>query len=180
MHRSRSVSLLALCTLGGSQELRGVSAYPYVARFPDTSVFKDAQVAIRGIARVLLPKKQSVLMDPRYILLVLRPQLGHAIRRLRLVLNRPPVACEQYFGARCRIDWVWVGNIYNDSLRYCAPGDSYDGPCADQAFSFDGWPSERKVCSEQLCSSEWPCVSKLCVCVSCSVCWVGNVLLFRV
>ena len=55
MHRSRSVSLLALCTLGGSQELRGVSAYPYVARFPDTSVFKDAQDVVRGIASVLLP-----------------------------------------------------------------------------------------------------------------------------
>ena len=101
----------------------------------------------------------SRLNDPRYILPVLRPQLGHAIRRLRLVLNRPPVACEQYFGARCRIDWVWVGNIYNDSLRYCAPGDSYDGTCADQAFSFDVWPSERKVCSEQVCSSQWSCVT---------------------
>ena len=50
-----------------------------VARFPDTSVFKDAQDVVRGIASVLLPKKQSVPIDPRYILLMLRPQLGHAI-----------------------------------------------------------------------------------------------------
>ena len=161
MQRLRSVSLLALCTLVRSQELRGVSAYPYVARFPDTSVFQDAQDVVRGIASVLPPKKQSVLIDPRYTLLMLRPQLGHASRRLRLVLNRPPVVCEQDFGAPCPIDWVLVGNIYNDSLRYCAPGDNYDGPCADQAFSFDGWPSERKVYWEQLCSAEWPCVSRL-------------------
>ena len=138
MHRLRSVSLLAFCTLGRSQELRGVSDYPYVARFPDTSVFKDAQDVVRGIASVLPPKKQSVLIDPRYIFLMLRPQLGHAIRRLRLVLIRPPVVCEQDFGALCPIDWVLVGNIYNDSLQYCAPNDSYHGPCADQAFSFDG------------------------------------------
>ena len=150
MQRLRSVSLLALCTLGRSQELRGVSAYPYVARFPDTSVFQDAQDVVRGIASVLPPKKQSVLIDPRYILLM-----------LRLVLNRPPVVCEQDFGAPCSIDWVLVGNIYNDSLRYCAPGDNYDGPCADQAFSFDDWPQERKVYWEQLCSSELPCVSRL-------------------
>ena len=128
-----------------SQELRGVSAYPYVARFPDTSFFNDAQDVVRGIASVLPSKKQSVLIDPWYILLMLRPQLGHAIRRLLLVLIRPPVVCEQDFGAPCPIGWVLVGNIYNDSLRYCAPGDSYDGPYADQAFSFDGWPSERKV-----------------------------------
>ena len=143
--------------------MRGVSVYTYVARFPDTSVFKDAQDVVRGIASVLLPKKQSVLIDPRYILLMLRPQLGHAIRRLRLVLIRPPVVCEQDFGAPCTFDWVLVGNIYNDSLRNCAPNDSYDGPCADQAFSFDGWPSERKMYWEQLCSSAWPCVSRLCV-----------------
>ena len=74
MHRLRPVSLLAFCTLGGSQEMRGVSAYLYVARFPDTSVFKDAQDVVRGIASVLLPKKQSVPIDPRYILLMLRPQ----------------------------------------------------------------------------------------------------------
>ena len=163
----------------GHRNLRGVSVYTYVARFPDTSVFKDAQDVVRGIASVLPPKKQSVLIDPRYILLMLRPQLGHAIRRLRSVLIRPPVVCEQDFGAPCTIDWVLVGNIYNDSLRYCAPNDSYDGPCADQAFSFDGWPSERKLYWEQLCSSAWPCVSRLCVFHAC-VCWVGNVLLFRV
>ena len=93
----------------------------------------------------LPPKKQSVLIDPRYIILMLRPQSGHAIRRLRLVLNKPPVVCEQDFGAPCPIDWVLVDNIFNDSLQYCTPGDSHDGPCADQAFSFDGWPSERKV-----------------------------------
>ena len=40
--RLRSVSLLALCTLGRSQELRGISAYQYVARFPDTSVFETS------------------------------------------------------------------------------------------------------------------------------------------
>ena len=74
MHRLRPVSLFAFCSLGGSQEMRGVSAYLYVARFPDTSVFKDAQDAVRGIASVLLPKKQSVPIDPRYILLMLRPQ----------------------------------------------------------------------------------------------------------
>ena len=163
VYRLRSVSLLAFCRLGRSQELRGVSAYLYVAGFFDTSVFKDAQDVVRGIASVLLPKKQSVPIDPRYILLILRPQLDHAIQRLRLVLIRPPVVCEQVLGAPCAIDWVLVGNIYNGSLWYCALGDSYDGPCADQAVSFDGWPSERKVYWEQLCSSEWPCVSKLCV-----------------
>ena len=83
MHRLRSVSLLACCTLGRSQELRGGSTYPYLARFPDMSVFKDAQDVVRGIVSVLPPKKQSVLIDPRYILLMLRPQLGHAFRRLR-------------------------------------------------------------------------------------------------
>ena len=138
VHRLRSVSLLASCTLGRSQELRGVSAHLYVARFPDTSVFKDAQDVVRGIASVLPPKKQSVPIDPRYTLLMLRPQFGHAIRRLRLVLIRLPVVCEQVFGAPCSIDWVLVANIYNDSLRCCAPGDSYDGPRADQAFSCDG------------------------------------------
>ena len=79
-------------------------------------------------------------------------------------LIRPPVVCQQDFGAPGSIDWVMVGNIYNGSLWCCAPGDSYDGPCADQAFSFDGgWPAERKLYWEQLCSSEWPCVSRLCV-----------------
>ena len=133
MHRLRSVSLLAFCKLGRSHELRGVSAYPYVARFPDTSVFKDAQDVVRGIASVLFPKKQSILIDLRYILLMLRPKSGHAIRRLRLVLIRPPVVCEQDFGAPCLIDWVLVGHIYNNSLgiallatvmmdRVCRPG----------------------------------------------------------
>ena len=88
MHRLRSVSLSAFCTLGRSQELRGGSAYPYLARFPDMSVFKDAQDVVLGIASVLPPKKQSVLIDPRYILLMLRPQLGHAFRRLRLVFDQ--------------------------------------------------------------------------------------------
>ena len=167
------------CTLGRSQELRGVSAYLYGVRFPDTSVFKDAQHVVLGIASVLLPKKQSVPIDPRYVLLMLRPQLGHAIRRLRLVLIRPPVVCEQDFGAPCPIDSVLIGNVYNDSLRCCALVDSCDGPCADQAFSFDGWPSERKVFWEQLCSSEWPCVSRLCVCFMYCVCWVGNVFVVQ-
>ena len=111
MHRLRSVSLSAFCTLGRSQELRGGSAYPYLARFPDMSVFKDAQDVVLGIASVLPPKKQSVLIDPRYILLMLRPQLGHAFRRLRLVLIRPPVVFEQDVGTPCTIDWVLVGNI---------------------------------------------------------------------
>ena len=35
--------------------------------------------------------------------------------------------------------------------------------CADQAFSFDGWPPQRKVYWEKFCSSEWLCVSGLCV-----------------
>ena len=103
------------------------------------SVFKDAQDDVRGIASVWPPKRQSVLIDPRYTLLMLRPQLGHAIRRLRLVLIRPPVVCEQDFGAPGPIDWVLVGNIDKDSLRYCALGDSCDGPCADQAFSCDDY-----------------------------------------
>ena len=172
MHRLRSVSCLAFCTVGRPQELRGVSAYPYVARFPDISVFKDAQDDVRGIASVLPPKKQSVLIDPRYTLLMLRPQLGHAIRRMLLVLIRPPVVCEQDFGAPGPIDWVLVGNIYKDSLQYCALGDRYDGPCADPAFSFDGWPSESKVYWEQLCSSAWLCLSRLCVLhVWCTLGW---------
>ena len=94
VHRLQSVSLLAFCTLGRPQELRGVSANPYVARFPDTSVFKDGQNVVRGIASALPAKKQSVLIDLRYTLLMLRTQSGHAIRRLRLVLIRPPVVCE--------------------------------------------------------------------------------------
>ena len=133
MHRLRSVSLLAFCTLGRSQELRGGSTYPYLARFPDTIVFKEAQDVVRGIVSVLPPKKQSVLIDPRYILLMLRPQLGHAFRRLRLVLIRSPVVCEQDV-RRTVSHWlgvgVLVGNIYNDSLRCCALDDSCDGPCA--------------------------------------------------
>ena len=131
--------------------MRRVSAYPFVARFPDTSVFKDAQDVVRGIASVLPPKKQSVPIDPRYILLLLRPQSGHAIRRLRLVLIRPPVVCEQDVGAPCPIGWVLVGYIYNDSLRCCALGDSYDGPCADQAFSLTAVGHQRGKCIGSNC-----------------------------
>ena len=74
MHRLRSVSLLVFCTWCRSQELRGVSACLYVVRFPDTSVFNDAQDVVRSIASVLPPKKQSVTIDPRYILRMFCPQ----------------------------------------------------------------------------------------------------------
>ena len=166
----QSNAAFAFCFVVGFVYIGQVTGTPWRQRLPVRRAFSRHECFPRCTTRVfskmhkasvLPPKKQSVLIDPRYILLMLRPQLGHAIRRLRLVLNRPPVVCEQDFGAPCSIDWVLVGNIYNDSLRYCAPGDNYDGPCADQAFSFDGWPSERKVYWEQLCSSEWPCISRL-------------------
>ena len=179
VHRLRSVSLLAFCRLGRSQELRRVSAYPFVARFPDTSVFKDAQDVVRGIASVLPPKKQSVPIDPRYILLMLRPQSDHAIRRLRLVLIRPPVVCEQDFGAPCPIDRVLVGNVYNDSLRYCALGDSYDGPCVQTRRSHLTVGHQRGKFTGSNCVRPSGFVSVGCVCFMYCVCLVGNVFVVQ-
>ena len=89
-------------------------------------------------------------------------------------LNRPPVVCDQDFGAPCPIDWVLVDNIYNDSLRYCAPGDSHDGPCADQAVGH-----QRGKCTGSNCVRPSGLASIGCVCLMYCVCWVGNIFVVQ-
>ena len=98
MRRLRSVFVVGFLYIGQATRTAWRQRLPARRAFSRHSrVFKDAQDVVLGIASVLPPKKQSVLIDPRYFLRMLRPQLGHAFRRLRLVLFRPPVVLRTSF-----------------------------------------------------------------------------------
>ena len=71
MQRLRSVSLLALCTLVRSHRNSVASALTRTSRVFPTRVYSKIHKA-----SVLPPKKQSVLIDPRYFLLMFAPAVG--------------------------------------------------------------------------------------------------------
>ena len=66
MHHASPVSLFVFVSCWASQEVRGISAYPYVVWIPHVSVFEHAQDIIRGVGSMLFSTKESILLDPRY------------------------------------------------------------------------------------------------------------------
>ena len=100
--------------------------------------------------------------------------LGHTIRRLRLVLIRPPVVCEQDFGAPCPIDLVLVGNIHNDSLGIALLATvMMDRVQTRRSHLTVG--HQRGKCIGSNCVRPSGLASVGCVCFMYCVCWVGNV-----
>ena len=180
MQRLRSVSLLALCTLVRSQELRGVSTYPYVARFPGTSVFQDAQDVVRGIASVLPPKKQSVLIDPRYNSLDVAPAVGPCHSAVAFGFEHSNLSFANKISAhRAPLigSWLAIFTTIHSGIALLVT-IMMDRVLTRRSHLTVG--HQRGKCIGSNCVRPSGFASAGCVCFMCCVCWVGNVLFFRV
>ena len=79
--------------------------------------------------------------------------------------------CEQDFGALCPIDWVLVGNIYNDiALLETVMMDRVQTRRSELTVGH-----QRGKCTGSNCVRPSGLASVGCVCLMYSVCWVGNI-----
>ena len=139
-------------------------------------MYKMSSVALPACC---LPRNYSVLIDPRYIILMLRPPLEHAIRRLRLVLIRPSVVCEQDFGAPCSIDWVFWLAIFTTIHSGMGLLATVMMDRVQTRRSHLTVGHQRGKCTGSNCVRPSGLASVGCLCLMFCVCWVGNVFVVQ-
>ena len=122
-------------------------------RFPDVSAFPDAEDVVRGVASVMLPHRNALIVDLRYPLHMMCQSSGPCYIVIARGCAQAARCCQSRFRSELPLEF---GVFYNYSLQCCVVGESVCGSCADQAFFLFGvWPTQRKEYCERLCASVW-------------------------
>ena len=67
-------------------------------------------------------------------------------------------SCDRDYTQSCPDGWLSVGEILGASRgSYCAADAGYAGPCAGEAFSFNGMSVQAKGRWSEACLANWPC-----------------------
>lgn len=67
-------------------------------------------------------------------------------------------SCDRDYTQSCPHGWLSVGNIIGSSRGgFCAAAADNAGPCASEAFSFDGMSVQAKERWSDACLANWPC-----------------------
>lgn len=121
-------------------DLGGVLRNSPIAVVPNNEQSDEASQIIKGLASVPAPESPfpKLRIDPK-------PDLGVE-------------SCDRDFNIACPRDFVNIGQVKGGEIDYCSANSRYQGPCANEAYTFQQMSRQAKARWANMCQADWPCV----------------------